>query len=306
MCLATTSHNDPDYQLAEQQAYEMVRDRNGNHSGQGNEMVLLSERLAQRIALTDDELAFLQSLAGRRAKFRRRQIIQTAGDPAYEAFMLLSGWAITFSDFADGSRQVRRIHVPGDLLAMPSIAMQHHAESIEAVTEVVVAPFDRARLIELFERFPRLAAIIFILVQAERITYGDRLCSLSRLSCKARMAFMLLDVLNRLRACDSSITSSFHMHLTRGQMGDIAGMTAVHASRMWSKLISEGLIDCDDGFVTILDEDRLVSLSGYVNRDEDLDFSWVPSVNEAGAARVASLNLPPPQVLKRTLLSADS
>lgn len=187
---------------------------------------------------------------------------------------------MTFSDFADGSRQVRRLHFPGDLLAMPSMAMRHHAEHIEAVTDVVVAPFEKTMLAALFEEHPRLAAIMFMFAQEERITYGDRLCSLSRLTCKARMAFLLLDVLNRLRVVDPDITCSYQMHLTREQMGEITGMTPVHASRMWSELIAEGAIACDNGVVTIRDEAGLTSISGFVNRSADLDFDWLPTRND--------------------------
>lgn len=237
----------------------------------------MADRLAKRVPLTGAETRFLESMAGRTARFRRRRMIQRAGEPASEAFVLLSGWAMTFSDFADGSRQVRRLHFPGDLLAMPSMAMRCHAENIEAVTDVVVAPFEKSMLVTLFEDHPRLAAIMFMFAQEERITYGDRLCSLSRQSCKARMAFLLLDVLNRLRATDPSIACSYPMHLTREQMGEITGMTPVHASRMWSEMIAEGAISCENHVVTIRDEARLVSISGFVNRSADLDFGWLPA-----------------------------
>ncbi len=248
-------------------------------------MSTMADRLAKRIALTAAEAEFLDSLGAQDVKFRRRGIIQRAGQPATHAFVLKSGWAMTFSDFPDGSRQVRRLHFTGDLLALPSVAMRRHAENIEAVTDVVVAPFEKAMLATLIEQHPRLAAIMYMFAQEERITYGDRLCSLSRLSCKERMAFLLLDVLNRLRAVDPSITCSYEMHLTREQMADITGMTPVHASRMWSELIAEGAIACDHGFVTIPDEARLASMSGYVNRAADLDFSWLP--NGEGTQRQA-------------------
>ena len=66
------------------------------------------------------------------------------------------------------------------------------------------------------------------------------------------------------------------MHLTREQMGDITAMTSVHASRTWSRLIAERLIETDDPLVIIRDEPRLVELSGYVNRWRGLDSGWLP------------------------------
>lgn len=236
----------------------------------------ISSRLSKRIELTDDEVRFLNSLTLHPAKMERGRLIQGAGEPVTHAFVLLSGWAMTFSDFSDGSRQIRRLHFPGDLLAMPSMAMRHHAENIEALTDVVFACFERRKLAELFAAYPRIAIIMFIFAQEERITYGDRLCSIVRSPCKARIAFLILDILARLRAVDPSVTRSFEMHLTRAQMAEVTGMTPVHASRMWSELVGEGLISIDNGCVTVEDEAGLVALSGFSSRNSALDFSWVP------------------------------
>jgi CRP/FNR family transcriptional regulator, anaerobic regulatory protein len=239
-------------------------------------MSSMADRLVRRIRLTDSEIEFLDSLTASPTKVARGELIQGAGLPVTHGFVLLDGWAMTFSDFADGSRQSRRLHFPGDMLAQPSMAMRHHAESIEALTDAVVAPFARSKLTELFREYPRLATIMFIFAQEERITYGDRLCSLARFPSKARIAFLLLDILARLRARDHSITHSYEMHLTRGQMGEVTGMSAVHASRMWSQLIAAGLISFDNCCVTIEDEQGLMELSGYSDRASELDFTWVP------------------------------
>ena len=239
-------------------------------------MLRMVSRLARRVALTARELQFLETMSDRTMKIRRNELIQIAGEAAERAFFLESGWAMTFSDFADGSRQSRRLHFAGDILGMPSMAMRHHAENIEATSDVIVAPIPKRMFATLIEDYPRLAAIMFIFAQEERITSGDRLCSISRLPCKGRLAFLLMDLITRLRAADPFVTNSFQMHLTREQMGEITGMTPVHASRMWSELVADGAIRCDRPFVTIEDERRLISISNFVNRSADLDFSWLP------------------------------
>ena len=254
-------------------------------------MSSMAARLSRRIQLTHEESWFMESITAQSVEVARGCLIQRAGQPVTHAFALLTGWAMTYSDFADGTRQIRRLHFPGDLLAMPSMAMRHHVENVEALTDVVFARFERDRLAELFLDYPRLAAIMFIFAQEERITYGDRLCSLVRSSCKARIAFLLLDILARLRAVDPSITNSFELHLTRAQMGEVTGMTPVHASRMWNELIGQGLVSFDNGFVTIEEESRLVELSGFSSRSPGLDFSWILDAEDRSARGAASLNI---------------
>ncbi len=250
---------------------------------------LIDQRTAGHLRLSPAELDFLASLEQRNLAFRRHQLIQRSGEPAGVAFVLRSGWAMSLSQLASGARQVRRLHFPGDMLAMPSLAMQHHAVDVEAVSDVVVSPFRRSDFARLFEQFPRLAALMFMFAQAERITSGDRLCCLSRLPAKARMAFLLVDILQRLRAADAVTGSSFRMHLTREQMADVTGMTAVHASRMWSALLTEGSIRCDGSIVTVVEEERLRRLSGYIDRSREFDFGWLASVSEPAPEAVPKL-----------------
>lgn len=267
--------HDLDYRQQLQMNVRKVSHRSALASGRITIVSAIAERLSKRVRLTEAEVAFLDLLASASIPYRRRQTIQRADEPVCQAYMLKSGWAISSCSFPDGSRQIRRVHLPGDLLAMSSLAMRHHVEDIETLTDAVIAPFERKKFARLFVEYPRLATIMFIFAQEERITAGDRMGCIGRLDCRARIAFLLLDILHRVRAVDPSTASSFEMHLRREEMAEITGMTAIHASRMWSELIAEGLIRSEGPFITILDETRLKELSGYVNRSENLDFNWL-------------------------------
>jgi CRP/FNR family transcriptional regulator, anaerobic regulatory protein len=242
-------------------------------------MAAFVDRVTRRFRISDTERAFLEQLQANPVRVRSGERIVSAGSPATEAFVLMTGWVMSSSRFPDGGRQVRRLHFPGDLLAMPSIPMHHHAEDIEAVSHALVSPFRKSLLAGLFA-MPRLTAIMYMFAQAERITAGDRLVNLGQNSAKARVAYLLLDILNRLRSADHSVTDTFHMHLTREQVAQFAGMTPVHASRMWSALIRQGLVACHGHVVTILDEPALVRLSHFRDLDRDFDYHWLNLVTE--------------------------
>lgn len=241
-------------------------------------MGVFVERVTSRFRLDPEELRFLERLEARAIPVRRGQLIARSGEPADQVFVLMTGWAMSYTQFPDGSHQVRRLHFAGDLLAMPSVPMQHHAEDIEAISDAVVAPFPKLHLTEMF-RLPRLAAIMYMFAQAERITAGDRLASLGRTSAKGRIAFLLLDIIHRLRSADPATTCSFIMHLSREQIAHVTGMTPVHASRMWCSLVADGLISCEGRLVTLLDEQGLQRLSQYSSRDGDFDHNWLAAVD---------------------------
>lgn len=242
-------------------------------------MGAFAERVTRRFRIDRSELAFIERLEGHPHPVSRGQTIARDGDPADRAFVLLSGWVMSSSRFEDGSQQIRRLHFPGDLLAMPSVPMRHYTETLEALSACVVAPFDKRVLAELFN-MPRLAGIMYMFAQAERVTIGDRLASLGHDSAKARIAFLLTDILHRLRSADGTVGSSFVLHLTREQIAHAVGITPVHASRMWSALLAEGLIRCAGRTVSIVDEALLAQLGHYADRDDDLDFRWLKAVED--------------------------
>ena len=62
-----------------------------------------------------------------------------------------------------------------------------------------------------------------------------------------------------------------------------------------------GAIASDGGFVTILDEPRLMDLLGWVARYEDLDLSWLPDANKTETPETCicgvAVVVPPREVL---------
>jgi CRP-like cAMP-binding protein len=236
-------------------------------------MAAFVDRVTRRFRISAAERTFLEELHSHPQRISRGQQVVSAGDPADQAFVLMTGWVMSYSRFPDGM-QVRRLHFPGDLLAMPSIPMRHHAEDLQALSDAIISPFPKQLLTRLFA-MPRLTAIMYMFAQAERITAGDRLANLGRNSAKARVAFLLLDILHRLRSADHTVQNTFYIHLTREQIAEFTGMTAVHASRMWSALVEEGLIMNVGRTVTILEENALVELSHFRDLDSDFDYHWL-------------------------------
>jgi CRP/FNR family transcriptional regulator len=247
-------------------------------------MAAFVDLVSRRFRLSSAEIAFLEQLQARPMRIRRGTRIVSAGDAADSAFVLMTGWVMSCSRIPDGTTQIRRLHFPGDLLAMPSIPMQHHAEDIETLSDAVISPFPKRLLAGLFA-MPRLTAIMYMFAQAERITAGDRLANLGMNSAKARLAFLLMDILHRLRLADHSVRNMFYMHLSREQVAQFAGITPVHVSRMRSALSADGLIDWDGHIVTVLREDALSHLSNYKDSG-DFDRHWLGLV-EGEAERAA-------------------
>jgi CRP-like cAMP-binding protein len=239
-----------------------------------------AERLEHYLPLTDDEKNTLGRLEEQERSHRRGTAIRREHDRTQELFIIRSGWMYSYVLLDDGSRQILRLHLPGDMVGTSSVAFVEASDSLVALTDVKLCPFDKAALRALFKEHPRLGALLFAIAQAERVSLTDRLASLGRTSAKSRVAALLLDTLDRLRVMKRDIGSTFHFPLTQEEIGDATGLTAVHVNRMMRALVEDGHISRYNSHVTLVDEERLARVANYINRYASMDTSWLPPSNE--------------------------
>lgn len=234
------------------------------------------ERLGHYLTLTDrEEVAFAQ-LEGPERVYRRGALIRREHDRAQELYVVNSGWVLSFVLLDDGSRQILRLHLPGDMVGLSCAAFNEATESLVALTDVRLCPVEKSALKRLFVEHPRLGALLFLIAQAEKVSLSDRLASLGRTSAKARVAALILDTVARLRVMKADLGDSFAFPLTQEEIGDATGLTAVHVNRMIRALVEEGLIARQANQLTILNEERLAEVANYVNRYAALDTDWLP------------------------------
>ena len=235
-----------------------------------------AERLGDLVTLTPAERAALERIEERERPVRRGASIQRENDRAGDMFVVRKGMLMSSMLLDDGSRQILRFLFPGDMIALSSLVYRETPETLTALSDAIVAPFERSALSEIMAAHPRLAALLVVYSQIERAALTDRLAALGRTSAKARVAAVLIDMRNRLRAMDKTITDSFTLGLTQEEIGDATGLTAVHVNRMLRQIEEEGLIARDNGRVTFTNERALLRAANYVDRYQGLDLSWLP------------------------------
>jgi len=218
----------------------------------------------------------LAGLEERTRPLRRGSVLVRENDLQTELFVLTRGTMMSYVLLDDGSRQILRFLFPGDMMGFSSLVYRRSVETIAAVTDCVVAPFDRSCLTRLVVEHPRLSAMIMVMNQMERVMLTDRVAALGRTSAKARVAALLLEIRNSLAPSDPSPHACFALGLTQEEIGDATGLTAVHVNRMLRQLEQDGLIARENGRVTLLNAPMLARIGNYVNRFEGLDLSWLP------------------------------
>ncbi|MBO9713415.1 Crp/Fnr family transcriptional regulator [Sphingomonas sp.] len=232
--------------------------------------------MGELVELTPGEVAALEKLEERPRHVRRGAILQRENENGNELFIMRKGLMMSYVLLDDGSRQILRFHFAGDLLGLSGAIYHESPESLCALSDCVVCPFDRSLLSDLMAEHPRLASLILVYSQIERVALTDRLAALGRTSAKQRIAALLLELRNRIRATDKSVEKVFALGLTQEEIGDATGLTSVHVNRMLRQLEEERLIAREGGRVTLLDERALARAANYVNRYQALDLGWLP------------------------------
>jgi CRP/FNR family transcriptional regulator len=235
-----------------------------------------AERLGDLVSITSAEHDALAGLEERERPVRRGATIQRENDRVGEMFILRSGVMMSSMLLDDGSRQILRFLFPGDMMGLSSLAYRAAPETIAALADCIICPFERSALSGMLTSHPRLAALMMVYSQIERTALTDRLAALGRTSAKARVAAVLIDMRNRLRMLDKTITDSFVLGLTQEEIGDATGLTAVHVNRMLRQLEDEGRIARANGHITFTNERALMRAANYVDRYQGLDLSWLP------------------------------
>ena len=228
------------------------------------------------VALSPGEHRALEHLEERERQLRRGATLQRENDRGSELFILRKGTMMSSVLLDDGSRQILRFLFPGDMMGISSLVYSEAPETITALTDVVVSPFERAAMSKLIGDHPRLAALIMVYNQIERAALTDRLAALGRTSAKARVAGILLEMRNRMRMLDKATNTTFTLGLTQEEIGDATGLTAVHVNRMLRQLEEEGIIAREGGRVTLTDERALQRAANFVDRYAGLDLGWLP------------------------------
>ncbi|MEK9212173.1 Crp/Fnr family transcriptional regulator [Sphingomonas sp. 2378] len=236
----------------------------------------LADRLNKWVDLTPAERDALSRMEDKPRSIRRGLVLMNERSRTEELSIVLQGMLMCYVLLDDGSRQIVRFLFPGDLFAMSTLVYGRSPDTIVAVSNAVVCSFDRSHMTRLATDHPRLFSLILVLNQIERVVTTDRLAGLGRTAARARVATLLLSLRGQMRQAGMTVGTSFTPGLTQEEMGDAIGLTAVHVNRMLRLLEDEGLIKREGGRVFLLDEERLVQESGYIDRFAGLDLSWLP------------------------------
>jgi len=236
----------------------------------------LVEKLSHYMPLDDNALEHLATLEKNERSYERASEIYQGGDANDNMFVVKQGWLYSYTDLLDGRRQIVKLHHPGDIIGFPDIAFTETTTVLRTAEDVCLCPFPKKGLDRIFKTSPQLTALLFTLSVRDQVILIDLVRAMGRMSARERLAYVLMDLLHKLRITNKTMTNTIRMPLNQSEIADVVGLTNVYVSRSFIALEKDGYIRRSESMIEILDEAGLKDLSDFFDRYSNLDTSWFP------------------------------
>ena len=148
----------------------------------------LARKLSTFLRLSPEEVKCLAELQLSRRQVKRGEQFVHEGQSGHKAFVLQAGWACSYKDLPNGSRQIISFKIAGDCVGLRSVLLRTADHSLEALTDAVVSPVDGTRMLQTFSEFPRLGAAILWAASRDEAMVVEHLVSVGRRTAIERTA----------------------------------------------------------------------------------------------------------------------
>jgi CRP-like cAMP-binding protein len=185
------------------------------------------------------------------------RVVVREGEPMSYSTILLSGIAARRKDLHDGRRQYTELHVAGDFTDLHSFTLKRLDHDIVALSDCSFAAVPHVHLKEITERHPHLARVLWFATNLDAAIHRAWEVSLGSRNAIGRMAHLFCEMYIRLELVGLTRASSYDLPVSQQELGEMLGMTPVHANRTLQQLRKQGILEFAGGLVTIHDVARL-------------------------------------------------
>ena len=204
----------------------------------------------------EDDVRALQQI-GIKLRVMRGKTIFNEGDPAENAYKVVSGAVRLCKHMADGRRQIAQFAFPGDFVSFMEVA--EHNFTAEAVTDVVLMCYPQRHIDRLGVQKPSVRDRFLTLMCQRLCDMQNHLMVLGRQTANERVASFLLLLLDRVGFEEDDILD---VPMNRQDIADNLGLTIETVCRTLSELKRTGVIDIpNQRQLHLLDVEALQSLA---------------------------------------------
>ncbi|HEY4143266.1 MAG TPA: Crp/Fnr family transcriptional regulator [Pseudolabrys sp.] len=211
---------------------------------------------------TADELAFVKQFKINELRVEPGTSFLRVGATSEHLYTVLSGWAFRYKMLDDGRRQILNYALPADMVGLQGALMHEMEHSVEALTPLTLCVFPRAKLWDLYSKFPSLAFDITWLAAREEQLIDEQLVNLGRRTALERTAYLLLHLYVRAEEAGMVKDGTIQFPFTQQHLADTLGMSLVHTNKTLKRLMMSNAIRWKDRMFEMVDRAALMKIAG--------------------------------------------
>jgi CRP-like cAMP-binding protein len=224
---------------------------------------IFARKLNTFLPLSRDEMKCLAAMQSTPLKVKRGKQLTQEGQAGHTAFVLQSGWACSYKDLPNGSRQIISFPIAGDCVGLRSVLLRTADHSFSALTDAVVSTVESAQILKCIAEFPRLGAALMWAASRDEAMVVEHLVSIGRRNAIERTAHFFMELAERLSVAGLATETAFKCPLSQFVLADALGLTAIHINRVLRQLREDDLLTLSKGSVRIHNLNRLRKLAGF-------------------------------------------
>ncbi len=211
-------------------------------------------KLEQFRRFSDEDRQLLNELTAKRQKhYGAREDVVREGEHSPDIHIILSGMACRYKILQDGRRQIMAFLVAGDPCDAEIFILKEMDHSIGTLAPSVIASIPGDAMKDLLFHRPGIALAFWWNTLQDEGVLRERIIDEGRRDAYSRIAFLIYEILLRLRAVGVMDDEHFEFPVTQSDLADATGLTPVHVNRMLQRLREERLITTEGKRWTVLD-----------------------------------------------------
>ncbi|PCI34059.1 MAG: Crp/Fnr family transcriptional regulator [Alphaproteobacteria bacterium] len=179
-----------------------------------------------------------------------KQIICSEDEAADYIYNIRNGTVRLSKMLADGRRQITGFLFAGDFFGLS--CKDKYSYTAEAITDVDICRFPRAKIIGSFKEFPALGERVFEMTRTELEATHDQMLLLGRKTAKEKLCSFLLTLQEKSRCLEGQDKNEIKIPMNRSDIADFLGLTVETISRQFTNLHKMNLIELDDAHKVVL------------------------------------------------------
>jgi CRP-like cAMP-binding protein len=211
---------------------------------------------------SSEELAFVTAAKVGQHDYAARESIVVPG-AADVTYTLLSGWAFRAKSLPGGQRQILDFLLPGDLMGLQSPLTGRVRHTVTALTNVTVCELSSTAVRAVFDRHGDLSAALVQMLLLDDDRADRRLLLLGRQRPTQRLAYLMLDLHERLSLREFTANGRCEFPLTYEHMADALGLSRAQLARSLAELRDRGWANTQSGMLALAAPDAMAAFCAY-------------------------------------------